>query len=933
MASRENVVAVWPVIATRDRPADIADQVERLLPQLEEGDNIVVVVDGGEPTMLQTDPKVTVIRLAENVGVYRARRVGNAFVPCDAVICEIDDHDLAEPNLLSKIREAFTDAQVVLAYCDIHLRAADGSCWTTLPKRNYEPGGFHAGNLALGMRAYRKWAYDAVGGYPLDVDPAGDFALMLRLEALLDGSPRHIVRIAEPLVTVIAGNGISGKRRIEQDMQAASLVNQMPGQALPFRAIAPSSVADETRRLAPREPTCPPPDTCGRYRPHLVYITALFGIGNGGGQLSVIRALRAAYDAGWRVTVICEREVSTVHKDLDWLSFACCKKADAKSITEYLNEARADLAVIEGEVHVWDAATAATEAARLPIIGNIQFWRPLVNIHRDGIWEAINGKPEDILPFVDHEGVKRFKTAVAVIANSEVTARWVETITGIKPTIMNPPIDPDAVIVKDAVPVRERRFVTCMSGQQLKGADMFAAMARARPDLEFKIVGGDIIHCRGGIASLDAYEGIPNLVLERGWIGDIREVYAEARAVFIGTQTAETFSRCAAEARANGIPIIATDAGNLPNIVNAGKPGGVIIPRHPSLPECLAALDTALAMDIETDASFCHDDTPKAVALFERHRNLSEVLIARVNAPGIGRAATELARALGVREVEGIPRQEQIDGAALTILPGGFNAAYATILERSQARVGLYWCSHMAQMDTSRHEMEAFVDAFDALGKRPGAYFLTSCRHDAEFLQSLGYANVEWLPLCYAVPAALGLRREPKTVYIPGPYGPRKNIYVALAATRAAGCEANVGEWITRHKEAVAFARHIGLALRVVPIRNCDDVLEMAASSSAALAISIAETFCYSAADCISQETPVLGWAGVPAVAREARHGLVADPGDVEEVAAALRVLVNDPEAAGECAREQRAWLKATVEVHALEARARLRRITERGMA
>jgi len=262
------VAQVWPVIASRGRPSELCEQLKRLTAQLHEGECVVLVADADAPTAkvgAQFAPKVRVVPLAQRVGVDDARKVGNAFVPSDAVVCEIDDHDWVEPELLQEVRAAFGEDSVFLAYCDV---------WHTDPnhtirKLREKPtrGRFcDTGNVfGWGMRAYRKWVYDAVGGYPTEHFPANDYELMCRIEQFGgEECKRHIRR---PLVTVIQdSNGVSAQHKAMQEQMVIAIANIAlnGGFALPF-ALS-NRMPRMIHKARPVAPTQPPVDSGDRVR-------------------------------------------------------------------------------------------------------------------------------------------------------------------------------------------------------------------------------------------------------------------------------------------------------------------------------------------------------------------------------------------------------------------------------------------------------------------------------------------------------------------------------------------------------------------------------------------------------------------------------------------------------------------------------------------
>ena len=110
------------------------------------------------------------------------------------------------------------------------------------------------------------------------------------------------------------------------------------------------------------------------------------------------------------------------------------------------------------------------------------------------------------------------------------------------------------------------RFVTLVNPVPAKGGAWFARIAaetfRRRPEIPFLVVEG-----RGGTEwlgrALANQPGATNLCAMRATTRP-REFYAQSRLVLVPSLCEETFGRVAAEALANGIPVLASRRGALP---------------------------------------------------------------------------------------------------------------------------------------------------------------------------------------------------------------------------------------------------------------------------------------------------------------------------------------------------------------------------------
>ena len=348
---------VWPVIATRQRPEWLERQLHLLVPQLQEQERIVVVIDHCDRTAqlvrsMDAAAKVVCVILGRQVGPDIAKRIGIAQVPADAVVCEIDDHDLAEPELLAELRKAFADPGVYTAYCDCRVKhVARGSqadrveeefnramadevlaleaaqdafiAGKALEAREKADGRYCAtGNLGYGMRAYRKWACDLVGGYPQAWFPANDYALLCMIEQLAPDSARHI---RMPLVTALDDPaGVSARNGELQREMVVKVANLGLANAfrLPYAAAEARPATQSGRaKLAPIRHIQPVLTTCVRNRlEHLkktipaalasnVWFVIVVDYGSTDGGLGYLRSIEddrlvvveclGAADAGW----------------------------------------------------------------------------------------------------------------------------------------------------------------------------------------------------------------------------------------------------------------------------------------------------------------------------------------------------------------------------------------------------------------------------------------------------------------------------------------------------------------------------------------------------------------------------------------------------------------------------------------------------------
>jgi glycosyltransferase involved in cell wall biosynthesis len=157
---------------------------------------------------------------------------------------------------------------------------------------------------------------------------------------------------------------------------------------------------------------------------------------------------------------------------------------------------------------------------------------------------------------------RAFEDVDAVIFPSEYSRRLHARRVGLDGVVIPSPIRFDKVIAEDSEP----KYVTFINPQQDKGASVFARIAlelgRRRPDIPLLVVEG-----RG---KADGLAGLPVDLSELTNLHrmantpDPRDFYRVTRAVLMPSLWRESLGRVAIEAMANGIPVLASDRGALP---------------------------------------------------------------------------------------------------------------------------------------------------------------------------------------------------------------------------------------------------------------------------------------------------------------------------------------------------------------------------------
>src|ERR1035441_2337232 len=155
-----------------------------------------------------------------------------------------------------------------------------------------------------------------------------------------------------------------------------------------------------------------------------------------------------------------------------------------------------------------------------------------------------------------------FEDVDAVIFPSEYSRRFYARRTGLEGTVISDPIRLDRIIAERPEP----RYVTFINPQPDKGAAVFARIAielgRRRPDIPLLVVEG-----RG---KSDALAGLPvdlsglTNLNRMANTPDPRDFYGVSRVVLMPSLWRESLGRVPIEAMANGIPVLASDRGALP---------------------------------------------------------------------------------------------------------------------------------------------------------------------------------------------------------------------------------------------------------------------------------------------------------------------------------------------------------------------------------
>ncbi|AGA28661.1 glycosyltransferase family 4 protein [Singulisphaera acidiphila] len=166
-----------------------------------------------------------------------------------------------------------------------------------------------------------------------------------------------------------------------------------------------------------------------------------------------------------------------------------------------------------------------------------------------------------------------FEEVSGIVVTTEYARRHYAEVLGRDCKVIPNPLRPDRVVAAD----RQPRYLTFVNPSPNKGLLVFARIAveldRRRPDIPLLVVEGRGTADGLGRVMMDM-SGLRNLHRMAN-TPDPRDFYRVTRAVLMPSLCRESFGRVAAEALANGIPVLGSDRGALPETIGEG---GFVLP-------------------------------------------------------------------------------------------------------------------------------------------------------------------------------------------------------------------------------------------------------------------------------------------------------------------------------------------------------------------
>ncbi|WP_176168755.1 glycosyltransferase family 4 protein [Krasilnikoviella flava] len=222
----------------------------------------------------------------------------------------------------------------------------------------------------------------------------------------------------------------------------------------------------------------------------------------------------------------------------------------------------------------------------------------------------------------------------AVVANSRATAG---TLPGVRDlTVVHPGYAPEQAVATFEARVPPELPVVGLVGRisPTKGQLELVRAARTvldrRPDVRFRLVGGALFGADDYAVAVDAEIGRLGLRGAVDVVGFSDDPAAELDRLSVcvhASPVPEPFGQVVVEAMVRGVPVVATDAGGVPEIVRPlGRDLGVLVP--PGDPEALAAGLLTVLDDpggAERRARAAYDDATRRFPARETARAVTEV--------------------------------------------------------------------------------------------------------------------------------------------------------------------------------------------------------------------------------------------------------------------------------------------------------------------
>ncbi|MES2584153.1 MAG: glycosyltransferase [Pseudomonadota bacterium] len=175
--------------------------------------------------------------------------------------------------------------------------------------------------------------------------------------------------------------------------------------------------------------------------------------------------------------------------------------------------------------------------------------------------------------------------AILYLSNSAFTAHRWHALCGISSVVVPPLVLPERYFVNNT----QGDCVLFVNPTPIKGVEIMFALAAACPDIPFLVSESWGLDPQWRAYCLQRAASLPNLA----WSAptrDMRTVYARSRTLLMPSLWEEAYGRTVVEAQINGIPVVASTRGALPDTVGAG---GILVDAHAPISDWVQALRAA----------------------------------------------------------------------------------------------------------------------------------------------------------------------------------------------------------------------------------------------------------------------------------------------------------------------------------------------------
>ena len=301
----------------------------------------------------------------------------------------------------------------------------------------------------------------------------------------------------------------------------------------------------------------------------IIFFAKFFYPPLGGGEYFILSVLKYLSSKGYKCEAVCyaHPEPGSAFKNevVNWdgIKVHRIPGMNAQTMLSFFQTHKPDLVITQS----YDAPVIVDVAKQLGIktIFGVHFWRNICEV-QDNFIGMLERPLESVHMREDLHRV--FRNADKVYVNSEYMRRAVNRYVKINiDRIICPIMDRERVVAKE----RNPEYVVLINPDVGKGGRLFLKLSEILPYPDIKLMnvgfGNDFLPENREI-NKEIRESSRIKSLDR--TDDISKVYAIAKVILLPSLVDETFSMVALEAMANGIPVLASNLGNLRFLVTKG---------------------------------------------------------------------------------------------------------------------------------------------------------------------------------------------------------------------------------------------------------------------------------------------------------------------------------------------------------------------------